>query len=120
MKQTVQGYQLNNYNATFEEKTFFFEEQTYSDGARQIRVSDANGGFELVFMVETPKVKFLKRNRLATNNISRTKSQNDAPVLSEKGGETEGETWNTKNRKIRKKRPTKTGVAYVVSTCSNV
>ena len=74
MKVKVQGYKLNNYNATYQKANFFFEEQNVGDGLRNIKVIDLESGQEfwltVPFKVETPSRK-AKRNKLGTNNISR-------------------------------------------------
>ena len=60
MRQVVEGFQSNGYNATFEKRTYFFEEQ-YIDNQRNIRVTDANSGLEIILVVETPRRKKSKR-----------------------------------------------------------
>lgn len=64
MKAMVYGYKLNNYNATYEPRNFFFEE-TIEDNSRTIKVIDPISGEETWFRaplkVETPGRK-PKRN----------------------------------------------------------
>ena len=64
MKSMVGGYKLNNYNATYEPRNFFFEELVEGD-TRTIKVSDPVSGEEMWFRaplrVETPG-KNPKRN----------------------------------------------------------
>lgn len=69
MKQTVIGFQANSYSASFEQRTYFFEEK-HIDNQRNIRITDANSGLEIILVVETPSQK-AKRNKKVTNNISR-------------------------------------------------
>ena len=69
MKVTVQGYKLNNYDATYEPKDFIFEEYEYNN-ERAIKIIDADSGMEFWFNVpnevETPGRK-PKRNVVHKN-----------------------------------------------------
>lgn len=54
MKKLVHGYKMNNYNATYEETDFIFEEKVVDENQRNIRITEFSGGLELILLVETP------------------------------------------------------------------
>ena len=54
MKKLVQGYKMNNYDATYSEEVFYYEEQMVDEHQKNIRITEPNSGLELILMVETP------------------------------------------------------------------
>lgn len=65
MKVRVVGFKANDYNATYQQATFLFEERIFDDGMRNIKITDINSGHEfwvtVPIKVETPSRK-RKRN----------------------------------------------------------
>lgn len=60
MKEIIQGYKLNNYDANYEEVTFLFEE-VFKGKQRNIRIVDINSGLEFYLAVETPSERKKKQ-----------------------------------------------------------
>lgn len=71
MKTIVTGFQSNSYDATFTEKTFYYEEK-FVGNQKNIRITEPNSGWEIILVVEMPRRK--SKKPMARKNISHKNS----------------------------------------------